>query len=273
MRSDTRAGLAFVAVLSGCAPLALASTPTTHGWQSEAPAVANTENSTEIINPLFDERESFISSIDDSRADREAEVNFDFGAFGTISAAQRIGTLEHAYSQFAYTHFNDQTNRDSALPQATENPAEQRNTSESLGIEFTDETSYEVHRILNVLFKGVDRERASIYHTWAQSLSTKHLDAALEELALLVQKIETLDSPALASKQATDIRRSPEYQQTLAQLRKSQRAESINKPTLKELDRLRGIISSHSENSERDFEALRDILIGRIVEPVVTPFE
>ncbi len=270
MRPNTRACLAFVAVFAGSACAASANNPAIAGWASVAPSVTGTHQDS-ITNPLATERDTKQRALKELRTERNAAVNLDFDGFGTISAARRIGTIEHAYSKLAYSQFRTLNINDSSLPVYTDESAQANPTAESLGIDISDETPYEVRRILLVLFKGVESDRASVYHTWAQNLSTTHLDAALHKLAELVE-IESIDS-AIAEEPVhkIEIRTTRHHQLALAQLRNAKEIESAHKPTLKELDRLRGVIStSGGNNTQRDREALRSILLGRIAVPDAT---
>lgn len=280
MGSTTLNLIACAASALAAASLASAESPKTANWQTITPssqAATPDDARDELVNPLVTESSRTEAARNQQRLDRRSQVDFAMAEFGRISAPRRLGTVEHAYGQFA---FEELASRDSATQTvALNNTNATRQTAESLsvedlGLEFSDDTPDEVRRIMSVLLKGVDPDRSAAYIRWARGLSTQHLDAALTELSHLVQDLENqrrINEQARA--RLAQVRQSEEFRRAIAQLRfanSHSESEARNEPKHNGAavnENLRGIFSERSEDPDRDREALRQVLLGRIIAP------
>lgn len=195
------------------------------------------------------------TALNEQSIDEKSQVDLFFGGFGMLSAPNSIGTLENAYGEYALREVVRRPD-ENLSPIASPNAS----TEQAFEIELSDETPYQVRRILRVLFEGVEIEEARGYAEWMNELSMLDFEFLLRELSGTANdsQSEPTDSLAQQAEKQTDIRATAAYREALAQLRflQSQREAIDHAPETLHI----GLLSAESENPSRDQAVIMRVL-------------
>jgi len=226
-------------------------------WSAIAPTqhLASTP-SRDLTNPVRGSLKVEASALANEQSiDEKSQVDLFFGGFGMLSAPNSISTLENAYGEYALREVVRRPD-EKFSPIASPNVS----TEQAFEIELSDETPYQVRRILRVLFEGVETEEARGYADWMGEFSTLDFEFLLRELSVPTDdsQSEPIDSLAQQAEKQTDIRTTVAYREALAQLRflQSQREAIDRTPETPYI----GSLSAESENPSRDRAVIMRVL-------------